>query len=52
MICANCDKFKLYGKECYHFFEEKNWCTKREINGEEKPIYPKKWVYLPALGQL
>ena len=39
MICEDCDFWEAFGLDCHFYFKNKKSCTKRQVNGENKPIY-------------
>ena len=38
-ICQDCDKFDLFGEDCYCYYEGKKGCSQRIVKGTERPIY-------------
>lgn len=38
-VCDNCDLFEQYGHDCMFYYLNKKSCSKRVVNGEQKPIF-------------
>ncbi len=50
-VCEKCHNFKVFGKKCWFFWEEKKTCSQFREAGEQEPHYESADQPLPVLPE-